>query len=39
MTSLFDAYTATDKIKQVKLDYQKDVSLKSQILFTFENIN
>lgn len=39
MTTLFDAYTATDKLKQFKLDYCENHSIKSQILFTYGNIN
>ena len=39
MTTLYDAYTATDKIKQVKLEYSKNHSIKSQILFTLKNVN
>ena len=39
MITLYDAYTATDKIKQVKLEYSKNHSIKSQILFTLKNVN
>ena len=39
MTSLYDVFTATDKIKQIKLDYIKNRSLKSQILFTYGNVH
>ena len=39
MTNLYDAFTATDKIRQIKLDYQKNLPIKSQILFTFQNVN
>ena len=37
MTSLYDVFTATDKVKQIKLDYVKGSSLKSQILFIYGN--
>ena len=39
MTTLFDAFTATDKITQFKLNYSENRSVKSQILFTFGYIN
>tara|TARA_Y100000992_G_C21166787_1_gene443883 strand:- start:22 stop:639 length:618 start_codon:yes stop_codon:yes gene_type:complete len=39
MTSLYDVFTATDKVKQIKLDYVKDCSLKSQILFIYGNVH
>ena len=35
MTSLYDVFTATDKVKQIKLDYAK-LLLKSQILLFME---
>ena len=37
MTSLYDVFTATVKVKQIKLDYVKDCSLNSQILFIYGN--
>jgi len=39
MTTLYDVFTATDKLTQVNLDYPKDRSIKSQILFTYENVH
>ena len=39
MTTLYDVYTATDKVRQVKLKYQKNHSIKSQILFTYGHVN
>ena len=39
MTTLYDVYTATDKVRQVKLKYKKNHSIKSQILFTYGHVN
>ena len=39
MKTVYEAYMATDKIRQIKLNYPKDISLKSQILFSFKNVN
>lgn len=39
MKTVYEAYMATDKIRRIKLDYPKDIPLKSQILFSFKNVN
>lgn len=39
MKTVYEAYMATDKIKQIKLDYPKDIPIKKQILFTYQNVN
>ena len=39
MTTLYDVFTATDKLKQIKLDYHKNHSIKSQILYTYGYVN